>query len=136
IVQTRNYELKPRGRRGADKFATIDSPFARMFALFLNAAILSVSAATVYRSGHSEVVAIGGAYQLLTPPLGVCGAHTLFTMATPVDHPLDCHHSGRDCDGCFGRKRHGKTAGAEPGNPEPAAQLRRIPTRHVHERQT
>jgi manganese transport protein len=81
IVQTRNYELNPRGKREAIKFATIDSTFALMFALFINAAILIVSAATFYRSGHSEVAEIGDAYKLLTPLLGVTGASTLFAIA-------------------------------------------------------
>ncbi len=81
IVQTRNYELNPRGRREAIKFATIDSTFALMFALFINAAILIVSAATFYRSGHSEVAEIGDAYKLLSPLLGVTGASTLFAIA-------------------------------------------------------
>jgi len=80
-VQTRNYELTPRGRREAIKFATIDSTFALMFALFINAAILIVSAATFYRSGHSEVAEIGDAYKLLSPLLGVTGASTLFAIA-------------------------------------------------------
>src|SRR6266540_3103813 len=81
IVQTRNYELNPRGKREAIKFATIDSTFALMFALFINSAILIVSAATFYRSGHSEVAEIGDAYKLLTPLLGVTGASTLFAIA-------------------------------------------------------
>jgi manganese transport protein len=81
IVQTRTYELNPRGKREAIKFATIDSTFALMFALFINAAILIVSAATFYRSGHSEVAEIGEAYTLLTPLLGVTGASTLFAIA-------------------------------------------------------
>ncbi|MFN2507296.1 MAG: Nramp family divalent metal transporter [Chthoniobacterales bacterium] len=81
IVQTRLYELNARGKREAIKFATIDSTFALMFALFINAAILIVSAATFYRSGHSEVAEIGDAYKLLTPLLGVTGASTLFAIA-------------------------------------------------------
>jgi manganese transport protein len=81
IVQTRDYELNPRGKREAIKFATIDSTFALTFALFINAAILIVSAATFYRTGHSEVAEIGDAYKLLTPLLGVTGASTLFAIA-------------------------------------------------------
>jgi manganese transport protein len=81
IVQTRTYELNPRGKREAIKFATIDSTFALMFALFINAAILIVSAATFYRTGHSDVAEIGDAYKLLTPLLGVTGASTLFAVA-------------------------------------------------------
>jgi len=81
IVQTRVYELTPRGKREAIKFATIDSTFALMFALFINAAILIVSAATFYSRGHNEVAEIGDAYKLLTPLLGVTGASTLFAIA-------------------------------------------------------
>ena len=36
IVQTRKFEQTPMGRRQAIKFATIDSTFALMFALFIN----------------------------------------------------------------------------------------------------
>jgi manganese transport protein len=81
IVQTRLYELNPRGKREAIKFATIDSTFALMFALFINAAILIVSAATFYSRGQNDVAEIGDAYKLLTPPLGVTGASTLFAIA-------------------------------------------------------
>src|SRR5215212_2013510 len=49
IVQTRRYELTAPGKREAIKFATIDSTIALMFALFINAAILIVSAATFYK---------------------------------------------------------------------------------------
>ncbi|HWM24246.1 MAG TPA: Nramp family divalent metal transporter [Chthoniobacterales bacterium] len=81
IVQTRLYELNPRGKREAIKFATIDSTFALMFALFINAAILIVSAATFYTRGRNDVAEIGEAYKLLTPLLGVTGASTLFAIA-------------------------------------------------------
>jgi manganese transport protein len=52
-----------------------------MFALFINAAILIMAAATFYRSGRYDVAGIGEAYQLLTPLLGVGGASTLFAIA-------------------------------------------------------
>jgi manganese transport protein len=81
IVQTRLYELNPRGKREAIKFATIDSTFALMFALFINAAILIVSAATFYSRGRNDVAEIGDAYKLLTPLLGVTGASSLFAIA-------------------------------------------------------
>jgi manganese transport protein len=81
IVQTRVYELNPRGKREAIKFATIDSTFALMFALFINAAILIVSAATFYSRGRNDIAEIGDAYQLLTPLLGITGASTLFAIA-------------------------------------------------------
>src|SRR6266487_4084242 len=52
IVQTRKFEQTPVGRRQAIKFATIDSTFALIFALFINAAILILSAAVFHWSGH------------------------------------------------------------------------------------
>src|SRR5213593_534718 len=48
IVQTRKFEQTPMGRRQAIKFATIDSTFALMFALFINAAILILAAAVFH----------------------------------------------------------------------------------------
>ncbi|MEJ7576664.1 MAG: Nramp family divalent metal transporter [Pyrinomonadaceae bacterium] len=81
IVQTRNYEQTPKGKREAIKFATIDSTVALMFALFINSAILIVAAATFYRSGNYQVAEIQDAYQLLSPLLGVTGASTLFAVA-------------------------------------------------------
>jgi manganese transport protein len=81
IVQTRAYERTPAGRREAVKFATIDSTVALMLALFVNAAILVVAAATFHTSGHSEVEEIGQAFQLLSPLLGLGIASTLFAVA-------------------------------------------------------
>jgi manganese transport protein len=81
IVQTRRYELSSAGKREAIKFATIDSTLALMFALFINAAILVVSAATFYTHGRNDVAEIQDAYKLLSPLLGVTGASTLFALA-------------------------------------------------------
>jgi manganese transport protein len=81
IVQTRRYELNAEGKRQAIKFATIDSTLALMFALFINAAILIVSAATFYTRGRNNVAEIQDAYKLLSPLLGVTGASTLFALA-------------------------------------------------------
>src|SRR6266404_5426610 len=47
VVQTRKYEQTSAGKTEAIKFATIDSSVALMFALFINAAILIVAAATI-----------------------------------------------------------------------------------------
>ncbi len=81
IVQTRRYEMSSAGKREAIKFATIDSTLALMFALFINAAILIVSAATFYTRGRNDVAEIQEAYKLLSPLLGVTGASTLFALA-------------------------------------------------------
>src|SRR4029079_4200688 len=70
----------PEGKKEAVKFAFIDSTIALSFALFINAAILIVAAATFHTSGHSEVAEIQDAYKLLTPLLGA-GASTLFALA-------------------------------------------------------
>ncbi len=66
IVQTRNFEQTPEGKREAIKFATIDSSAALMFALFINASILIVSAAVFHWSGHRDVAEIQDAYKLLS----------------------------------------------------------------------
>jgi len=80
IVQTRKYEPTPEGRREAIKFATIDSTVALMFALFINAAILIVSAATFHGTAH-DVAEIQDAHKLLSPVLGVSVASTIFAVA-------------------------------------------------------
>src|SRR6188508_1551683 len=80
IVQTRKYEHTDEGKREAIRFATLDSSVALMFALFINGAILVVSAATFYGQGH-EVAEIQDAYRLLSPVLGVSVASTLFALA-------------------------------------------------------
>jgi manganese transport protein len=81
IVQTRAYERTEEGRRDAIKWATADSTIALMLALFINAAILVVAAATFHRSGHSDVAEIGQAFELLSPLLGLSIASTLFAVA-------------------------------------------------------
>jgi manganese transport protein len=81
IAQTRRFEPTPKGKREAILFGTIDSTVALFFALFINAAILIVAAATFYTRGHHEVAEIQDAYKLLSPLLGVGAASTLFALA-------------------------------------------------------
>lgn len=81
IVQTRRYAENAEGKREAVRFAFIDSTVALTFALFINAAILIVAAATFNRAGMHEVAEIQDAYQLLTPLLGVTGASAVFALA-------------------------------------------------------
>jgi manganese transport protein len=69
------------GKRDAIRWATVDSTVALMLALFVNAAILVVAAATFHASGHSDVQEIGQAFQLLSPLLGLGIASTLFAVA-------------------------------------------------------
>lgn len=80
VVQTRQYEETPAGKKEAVRFAFIDSTLALSIALFINAAILIIAAATFHTSGHSEVAEIQDAYKLLTPLLGA-GASTVFALA-------------------------------------------------------
>jgi manganese transport protein len=81
IVQTRAYDETTPGKRTAVRYAFLDSTVALTFALFINAAILIVAAATFHRTGHTEVAEIQDAYQLLTPLLGVGGASAVFALA-------------------------------------------------------
>ena len=81
IVQTRKYELTAEGKREAVRFAFVDSTIALSFALFINAAILIVAAATFHRSGNTQVAEIQDAYQLLSPLLGVGAASAVFALA-------------------------------------------------------
>ncbi|HEX6965382.1 MAG TPA: Nramp family divalent metal transporter [Gemmatimonadaceae bacterium] len=81
IVQTRRYAQNARGKREAVRYAFIDSTVALSFALFINAAILIVAAATFHRTGHTTVAEIQDAYKLLAPLVGVGGASVVFALA-------------------------------------------------------
>ncbi|HWF19931.1 MAG TPA: Nramp family divalent metal transporter [Verrucomicrobiae bacterium] len=81
IVQTRKYEQNPEGKTEAIKYAVLDSTLALMFALFINAAILVVAAATFHNSGHQDIAEIQDAYKLLSPMLGVSLAGAIFALA-------------------------------------------------------
>jgi manganese transport protein len=81
IVQTRAYERTEAGRRDAVKWATADSTIALMLALFVNAAILIVSAVAFHGTGHENVAEIGQAFELLSPLLGLSIASILFAVA-------------------------------------------------------
>ncbi|MDQ6830511.1 MAG: Nramp family divalent metal transporter [Gemmatimonadota bacterium] len=81
IVQTRRYEESAEGKKEAVRYAFIDSTVALSFALFINAAILIVAAATFHRAGLNQVAEIQDAYKLLTPLLGVGGASAIFALA-------------------------------------------------------
>jgi manganese transport protein len=80
VVQTRKYEEHAEGKREAVRYAFVDSTIALSFALFINASILIVAAATFHRTGNTHVAEIQDAYQLLTPLLGA-GASTVFALA-------------------------------------------------------
>jgi manganese transport protein len=81
IVQTRKYQITHEGMKEAIKFATLDSTLALTFALFINAAILIVSAATFHYTGNQDVAEIQDAYKLFSPLLGTTLASVLFAVA-------------------------------------------------------
>jgi manganese transport protein len=81
IVQTRAFERTESGKRMAIRFATFDSTTALLFAFFINAAILVISAAAFHGSGNQDVADINDAYHLLGPVLGVPLASTLFALS-------------------------------------------------------
>ena len=81
IVQTRRYRRDDAALAEAVRYASIDSTAALMCALFINAAILIVAAATFHERGMGEVAEIQEAYRLLSPVLGVGVASTLFAIA-------------------------------------------------------
>lgn len=81
IVQTRQFERNYNGKREAIHFATWDSTIALFFALFINAAILILSAATFHKAGMTNIADIGDAYHTLTPLLGTTLGSILFAVA-------------------------------------------------------
>jgi len=81
IVQTRAFDQTDAGKREAVRFATLDSTIALSLALFINASILILAAATFHTAGRTDVAEIQDAYQLLTPMLGAGIASTLFAVA-------------------------------------------------------
>ena len=81
IVQTRKYEQTPAGKREAIKFATLDTLVALSLALFINAGILILAAATFHTRGEHHVAEIQEAYTMLSPMLGTTLASTLFALA-------------------------------------------------------
>lgn len=81
VVQSRRVGESVAEKREGIRFATIDSTVALTLALFVNSAILILSAAVFHAGGRTEVAEIQEAYRLLTPMLGVGIASTLFAIA-------------------------------------------------------
>jgi manganese transport protein len=81
IVQTRLPSGDGSATRQALRFATLDIVVALLLATLVNAAILSVSAATFHANGYSEVTGIEDAYRLIEPIAGAALAATLFAVA-------------------------------------------------------
>jgi len=81
IVQTRRFGDTPDDKREAITLATMDSTFALVFALVINASILILAAATFYKAGRTDVAELGEAHSLLHPLLGATIAPSLFAIA-------------------------------------------------------
>ena len=81
LVQTRRFKRTPNDIKKAIRFNTIDSAVALNLALFVNAAILILSAATFYKNGNYQVAEIQDAHRLLEPMLGNSLAPILFAVA-------------------------------------------------------
>src|ERR1019366_4391641 len=81
LVQTRKIERTDIGIKEAIKFNFIDTFIALNLALFVNAAILILAAATFFSTGHNEVSEIQDAYKLLNDILGTNLAPILFAVA-------------------------------------------------------
>ncbi len=81
LVQTRDFPRSDEGRTMAIKMATIDSNISLLFAFFINAAILILSAATFGSSSTEPVADITVAYELISPALGTKMAGLLFALS-------------------------------------------------------
>jgi len=81
LVQTRRIERTEQGIRNAIKYNTIDSAIALNLALFVNAAILILAAASFYNNDLKQVDSIKGAHALLGGILGTTLAPILFAIA-------------------------------------------------------
>jgi manganese transport protein len=81
IILTRNVARDEASVQKAMEFGTIDSTVSLCLALFVNAAILTVSAATFHRNGYTDVATLQDAYELLSPILNSKAAPILFALA-------------------------------------------------------
>ncbi len=81
VVQTRQTGESVEAKREGIKLATIDSTIALMFALFINASILILAAATFNKIGKTDVAELEQVHSFLAPLLGSAFAPTLFGIA-------------------------------------------------------
>ena len=81
VVQTRDFGDDESDKRDAVKWATLDVVIALSLALFVNAAILILSAATFHTAGRTDIADIEQAHQLLAPMLGAGAASVVFAVA-------------------------------------------------------
>jgi manganese transport protein len=81
LVQSRRITRTPAGIRAGIRFNAIDSVVALNGALFVNAALLVLAAATFFKAGMHEVAEIQDAHRLLEPLLGATIAPVAFAIA-------------------------------------------------------
>lgn len=81
LVQTRKFNRTVTDIKKAIRFNIIDSTIALNLALFVNAAILILAAASFYTKGVHDVSEIQDAHRLLEPMLGSTLAPVLFAVA-------------------------------------------------------
>ena len=81
LVQSRKVVKTAKGIHQSLKYNTIDSVVALNIAFFINAAILVMSAAVFFRSGHTDVASIQDAHKLLAPLVGSKVAPFVFAVA-------------------------------------------------------
>jgi manganese transport protein len=81
IVKSRGAPTTEAGKREAIGFATIDTAAALTLAVFVNAAILVLAAASFHGHGLTGVAELQDAYRLLAPTLGAAAASTVFAVA-------------------------------------------------------
>jgi manganese transport protein len=80
IVLTRNTNRDDKSIADAIKYSIADSTVSLFGALFVNAAILIVSAATFHQNGYTDTATLEDAYVLLNPILGSAAA-VIFAVA-------------------------------------------------------
>src|SRR5262249_11079037 len=80
LVQSREIEPTVEGKREACQLNLLDAAVAWSAALFVNGAILVLSAAASPRHGFTQVASLSEAHRLLAPLLGTALAPTLFAI--------------------------------------------------------
>lgn len=80
IVQTRVVGNQPGDKASAIRMLRVDTIFALVLAMLINAAILILAGAAFYVNGHRGITEIQDAYQLLAPIVGTGFAATLFAI--------------------------------------------------------
>ena len=81
LVGSRDLGVTVEERKQAIRFATYDSTLALIFAFFVNAGLLVLSATAFHKVGHPVITDIREAHQLLNGALGSTIAATLFAVA-------------------------------------------------------